>query len=468
MSVEPDEFMSEVWTRWQGHLINGVFPLGRYLGCSDHSGVFLTKSPSRGAQLAIKLVPTNRTLAEIQLPRWKRAGSLEHPHLLRLLEWGGCQLDGLPYLYTVMEYADQTLAQLLLSRALSVEEAREMLAPTLDALAFLHARNLVHGQLKPANILVVGDQLRLASDTVRRVGEGRISNHALGVYDAPETRDAGASTAGDIWALGVSLSEALTRHPPAVAAEPAHAVVLPTDFCEAFREVVARCLSVNPQTRPTVTELIACTGNRSPPCAPAPSRSASGPPPVSPEPAQPARSPPSPKRAAWPTVVLAAVVSLALVWVGARHWRSRPTPAAAASPVQSSGGAAAQDEPARAERAAQGRGPEAAPSAPRPSRGDAALVPGALHQVIPEVSPTARHTIRGHIKVWVRVVVDRDGAVLGAVADRTGPSRYFEQVAIDAAKKWTFPPADGPTQRLMQIRFDFSHAGTTAQLIALK
>ena len=94
------------------------------------------------------------------------------------MQWGGCQLDGLPYLYVVMEYADQTLAQLLQHRALTDEEAREMLRPTLDALAFLHGRNLVQGQLKPANILVVGDQLKLASDTIRRVSEGTMSANA--------------------------------------------------------------------------------------------------------------------------------------------------------------------------------------------------------------------------------------------------------------------------------------------------
>ena len=44
MSVEPIELMSEVWTLWQGHVIHDAFPLGRFLGCSDHSGVFLTKS----------------------------------------------------------------------------------------------------------------------------------------------------------------------------------------------------------------------------------------------------------------------------------------------------------------------------------------------------------------------------------------------------------------------------------------
>ncbi|MGH8338491.1 MAG: protein kinase domain-containing protein, partial [Gammaproteobacteria bacterium] len=170
MSVVPIESVSEVWARWQGHLINGEFPLGRYVGSSDHSGVFLTESAVRHPSVvAIKLVPANRDLAESLLPRWKRAGSLAHPGLLRLCEWGGCQLDGLPHLYALMEYADQTLAQVLRHRALTDTEAREMLLPILDTLAFLHGQDLVQGQLKPENILVVGDQLKLASDTIRRV-----------------------------------------------------------------------------------------------------------------------------------------------------------------------------------------------------------------------------------------------------------------------------------------------------------
>ena len=52
--------------------------------------------------------------------------------MLRLMQWGGCQLDGLPHLYAVMEYADQTLAQLLRHRALTDDEAREMLLPILQ------------------------------------------------------------------------------------------------------------------------------------------------------------------------------------------------------------------------------------------------------------------------------------------------------------------------------------------------
>ncbi len=69
-------------------------------------------------------------------------------------------VGGRGFLFVVMEYADQTLAQILPRRALSLDEAREMLLPTLNALAFLHRNKLVQGQLKPTNLLVVDDQLK--------------------------------------------------------------------------------------------------------------------------------------------------------------------------------------------------------------------------------------------------------------------------------------------------------------------
>ena len=483
MSVEASESMSEVWPRWQGHVINGVFHLGRYLGCSDHSGVFLTKSAARGpAEVVVKLVPTNRALVETQLPRWKRAAGFAHPHLLRLLEWGGCQLDGLPYLYTVMEYADQTLAQLLQHRALTDDEAREMLLPTLDALAFLHGRNLVQGQLKPANILVVGDQLKLASDTIRRVSEGTMTDTPT-VYDPPEARHGSSSTAGDIWALGVSLFEALTHPPPSGLGGPREVSVLPADFSPAFRDIVARCLSPSPQDRPSVAELVDWTCGRSAgsvpaatiqPAAvvppeprtpePAPSRTAS--PQVAPEAARPAPSvAQSPKPRALLTVMVGAVVILALGWTGVRMFRTHRTPAP--PPVQAAGGSLSQTPRAAAPAVAEARAPVSAVSATKPGQSDVTTSRLALQEVIPDVARSARRTIRGHIKVSVRVIVDQDGSVYAAVADRTGPSRYFQRLAIEAAKKWTFPPVDTPSRRLMQVRFDFSRDGTTGRAVTL-
>jgi outer membrane biosynthesis protein TonB len=67
-------------------------------------------------------------------------------------------------------------------------------------------------------------------------------------------------------------------------------------------------------------------------------------------------------------------------------------------------------------------------------------------------------------------MVDEDGTVFAALVDQPGPSRYFRRLAIEAAKKWTFPPADKPDtgQRLELVRFVFSRQGTAAHAIALK
>jgi TonB family protein len=482
MSVEPSEITSEVWTRWQGQVINGVYPLGRYLGCSEHSGVFLTKSAARPAEVAIKLVPTNRAMAESLLPRWKRAGGLIHPHLLRLFEWGGCQLDGLPYLYAVMEYADQTLAQLLLHRALTAEEAQEMLLPILDALAFLHGRNLVHGQLKPTNIMVVGDQLKLASDTIRRVTDSTTSTNAATVFDAPEERHGSGSAAGDVWGLGVSLFEALTRRPYSGLGEPGQAAVLPADFSPAFRDIVARSLSVCPQDRPSVSELISSA--RGPSAEPAPTVASPQPvtvvtpEPGTPEPALPVTAAPqvapeasrpapsmgrSERTRALPTLILAAVITLALGWSGWRVLRSHVTAGPPPPPVQAPAGSQTPAEGPPAEAAARGSVSTMSPT----NGGPGAAATSPLHEVVPDVPRGARRTIRGHIKVWVRVIVDQDGSVFAAVADRSGPSGYFQRLALDAAKRWTFTPVDTPSRRVMQIRFDFSRDGATARAVTL-
>src|SRR3569833_3590590 len=114
MSVYQEELMSEVWSKWTGHVVNGTFPLRRYLGASDHSGVYLTELAGREPHaVAIKLVRAIPTLVASHGAQWEAAAELANPHLLQLLAAGQCQLDGLPYLYLVMEYADQTLAQFL-------------------------------------------------------------------------------------------------------------------------------------------------------------------------------------------------------------------------------------------------------------------------------------------------------------------------------------------------------------------
>src|ERR1700684_333808 len=160
--------MTEVWAKWEGEVVNGAFPLRRLLSGSGESGVFLTESTAQnGAAAAIKIVPADAVFAETQLAHWQAAAALSHPHLIRPLDAGRCPLEDQPFLFVVMEYAEETLSQILPQRALTADEVGEMLLPTLEALAFLHDKNLVQGELKPPNVLVVGDQVKLASDNIR-------------------------------------------------------------------------------------------------------------------------------------------------------------------------------------------------------------------------------------------------------------------------------------------------------------
>src|SRR6266700_5789749 len=126
--------MTEVWKKWEGQAVNGVFPLRRFLGSSDHSGVFLTEYAAPDpVNAAIKLLRAVPTLTEATLWRWRMAATLSHPHLVRVLDSGRCELGGADFLFVVMEYADQNLSEILPRRPLTADEVAELLAPTLKA-----------------------------------------------------------------------------------------------------------------------------------------------------------------------------------------------------------------------------------------------------------------------------------------------------------------------------------------------
>jgi TonB family protein len=86
-----------------------------------------------------------------------------------------------------------------------------------------------------------------------------------------------------------------------------------------------------------------------------------------------------------------------------------------------------------------------------------------VHQVLPEVSRKARDTIQGTVGVQVEVRVDRSGNVLVATLDSPGPSRYFAELALQAARRWKFSPAkiDGrDVSSEWILRFEFVRTET--------
>src|ERR1700686_1441784 len=214
--------MSDKWKQWENQLLDQKFPLLRYLGGSEDCAVFLTErhEGERLVKAAIKIIPPAPENAELQLSRWQQAAELSHPHLIPIHETGRFELDGVVFVYVVMECAEENLAQVLPGRALTPAEAREMLDSVLDVLAYLHRKGFVHGHIKPANIMASGDELKVSSDGLRRAGESPDGFGHQDAYDEPEYASGilpmyqSMLPAGDVWSVGMTLVETLTQSLP--------------------------------------------------------------------------------------------------------------------------------------------------------------------------------------------------------------------------------------------------------------
>jgi TonB family protein len=477
--------MSEAWNQWEGHVVNGQFQLNTYLGGSGQNAVFLVNDPARELPpAAIKLVVADPSNAELQLARWRAIQKLSHPNLIRLLDTGRCRLGDRDLVFAVMEYAEENLAQIVPERSLTVEETRLMLAPALDALAYLHGQGFVHGRLKPGNVLATGDQLKLASDSLCPTGESLCGPEKPAVYDPPEVSAGGARTpAADVWSLGVTLTEVLTQRLPSwldAQSEP----VLPDNLPAQFREVVRGCLRRDAQSRWTIADVAAHLSGKPPQQPPVvvvekpapqkpPRMVAEKPlPQTTPAPLRPtghaaavgSREISSVWRSAFPIAL--AVVGVVALLAGFKFLH-HPPEAQPDAAVAKSEPALPKPDPGSPTRAS-GMKPQPAslrsdvrPAADNPSPTTDAG-PGVVQRVLPNVPKKSSETIRGTVRVTVRADVDPSGKVAEAELDTPGPSKYFARLALEAAQKWQFVSSSQNVDREFLLNFEFRSSGIRA------
>jgi protein TonB len=82
--------------------------------------------------------------------------------------------------------------------------------------------------------------------------------------------------------------------------------------------------------------------------------------------------------------------------------------------------------------------------------------------VLPDVPEKAIRTIQGTVKVGIRVNVEPSGSVGDASIDSQGPSRYFANLALEAARNWKFTPAQTNGQSVASVwvlHFEFRKSG---------
>lgn len=419
--------------RWQGQVIDGRYPLREWIGGSAHSAVFRTELPSVQLQpTAIKLIPADGMNAAQQIARWKESAALAHSNLLRIFDAGHCQIMGAHWLYIVMEFAEENLDQVLPVRPLTSTEVSELLPPVLEALAFLHAKGLVHGRIKPSNVLAVKNQLKLSTDSIQPKGP-ILRAQQLSAYDAPEAESAGFTTGADVWSLGMTLVTAFNQRPLTWSRSSHLDPEAPKSVPALYRQVARECLRISPEQRCSLSRIKDLVRQEAPVA----------------KPVAPAK--PKPKML---VPVLAGLALLALIF-GLLLRHSSEKQLAQMSP--------AQEQSARADSQAGGDSGNSKALESSHSAAGADSAGGVVKQVLPPVPLSARQTITGKVKVNVRVAVNPDGNVSSANLSSAGPSKYFARLALEASRNWKFKPAvangqAAATQWLLEYKF--GRAGT--------
>ncbi len=196
----------------------------------------------------------------------KVLAQLNHPGVVRPRDFVAADGD----LALVMDLVDGTDLRRRIQDAgpLPPVLAVDITAQVAEALAAVHAAGIVHGDVKPGNILVPADggPVRLADFGVAHRVHGAAATHGTPEYVAPEVIEgASPEPASDIYSLGIVLYEALSGRSPFRGGPVAEVLkrhqtcvaLMPPGMPPQVWELIARCLQKDPRARPSAGEMAA-------------------------------------------------------------------------------------------------------------------------------------------------------------------------------------------------------------------
>ncbi len=273
----------------------GKYRLLKKLGTGGFSQVWKAEDPN-GEKYALKLIAPEIRLPESTVEmlsgEYELTFTLSHKNLVKPMLYD--TFEGAPFLLLPLcergSLADAINNRLLLIRQgefihpkpferclFSEEEIAKILFDIASALSYLHEKNVLHNDIKPANILISDANDYLLTDfgistrarmTATRSTMKHSSLDALDgltiAYTAPEifSSNPHPRPSSDIFSLGVMIYELTTGSVPwlgqggLMLKNGAEIPDLPVFYSKRFREILKKCLSLSSEERPSAAELV--------------------------------------------------------------------------------------------------------------------------------------------------------------------------------------------------------------------
>jgi tetratricopeptide (TPR) repeat protein len=256
--------------------LGDAYTIERELGGGGMSRTYVAMERSLSRRVVVKVL-SPELAAGVSVDRFKReillAAQMQHPHVVPVLSSGDAR--GLPW-FTMPYVEGESLRARLGRGPLATGEAVSVLRDVARALAFAHARGVVHRDIKPDNVLlsegsatVTDFGIAKAISAARTGGAGEtltMAGTSIGTpaYMAPEQAagDPNIDHRSDLYAFGCLAYEVLTGRPPFTGQSPAkllgaHLGEKPRDVRElradtpdALAVLTMQCLEKEPAARP--------------------------------------------------------------------------------------------------------------------------------------------------------------------------------------------------------------------------
>ena len=257
--------------------LGGAYTLERELGGGGMSRVFVARDEALRRDIVVKVLSpelaqglsAERFAREIRL-----VAALQQANIVPV-HHSGATADGLPY-YTMPYVEGESLRHRLAHGPIGIAEAVSILRDVCRALAYAHAREIIHRDVKPDNILISGGAAMVtdfgiaravsASRTLSRADSLTQAGVSLGTpaYMAPEQAlaDPALDHRADLYSLGVVAYELFAGRPPFTGETvqqlvAAHVSQTPVPLGERCRDVpvelaalTTRLLAKDPAERP--------------------------------------------------------------------------------------------------------------------------------------------------------------------------------------------------------------------------